>query len=477
MNLTKPINFSGRRVSVLGMGKSGLALAKVLKERGAKVLVSDRREASDLKEAIEVLEALSVGYETGGHSDEILNSDILLISPGVSVHSPLVEKALAKGIKVLGEVEIAWAISPAPFIAVTGTNGKSTTVTLIDRMLGERSILAGNIGNPLAGEVERAIPDGFVTAEISSFQLETVDLFRPHVAVLTNVTPDHLDRHPNLEEYFAAKARLFARMGPRDLAVFSADDPQAKRMEEMLRAGCLPQWLPAFPQPEAAACPQIMTFSVEGPVAKGAWYENGAVWYRYNSCAELVLEWIPENFPGLPGPHNLANALAAIAVAKFLQVSNEDIYAALAAHKPLHYRMEEVRSYKGVRFIDDSKATNTSSVIAAIEAFQNEPLFLIAGGKDKGFDFSPLGKSIVEHCQHLALIGEAADRLERTVQACGSVPTYRATSLREAVELGWQKLRESGGVVLLSPACSSFDMFKNAEERGRLFAEYAQEIS
>ena len=243
-------DYKGKNIAVLGMGKSGIALAEVLSQRGAHVLVSDTRSAEQLGAAVETLSKLPVEYECGGHSERVLASDIIVISPGVSIHSPLIEKALSMGVKVLGEVEIAWSISPAPFIAVTGTNGKSTTVTLIDRMLGERSVLAGNIGNPLVAEVGKARPDGFVTAEISSFQLESVDQFHPHIGVLTNVTPDHLDRHPNLEEYFAAKARLFARMGPKDLAIFSDDDPEAKRMAKLLREGKLPLGYLLIPLPK-----------------------------------------------------------------------------------------------------------------------------------------------------------------------------------------------------------------------------------
>lgn len=469
-------NYKDKKIAVLGMGKSGLALASVLSQRGAHVLVSDTRKAEQLTEALEALNRLPVECECGGHSERVLKSDIIVISPGVSIHSPLIEKALSSGIKVLGEVEIAWSISPAPFIAVTGTNGKSTTVTLIDSMLGERSVLAGNIGNPLVAEVGKARSDGFVTAEISSFQLESVDKFCPHIGILTNVTPDHLDRHPNLEEYFAAKARLFTHMGPKDLAVFSDDDPEAVRMAHLLREGQLPAWLPAYPAPEVPACPQVMTFSVNHPVAKGTWYEKGWIWYRNEACAEQVVEWNEDEYLGLPGPHNLANALAAAAVARFLHIDQDTIRRAFEAHKPLHYRMEEVRNYKGVRFIDDSKATNTSSVIAAVEAFKSGPLVLIAGGKDKGFDFSPLGKAIVECCDYLVLIGEAADRLEKSVLQFGSLPIFRASTLEEAVQLGWTKVKESGGTVLLSPACSSFDMFRNAEERGKLFAEYALNI-
>lgn len=470
------MNYEGRRIAVLGMGKSGLALAEELSRRQAEVFVSDAGSAEQLSEAAARLEELGAAYETGGHSAKVLENEIIVISPGVSIRHPLIQKALAQGIKVLGEVEIAWELSEAPFIAVTGTNGKSTTATLIDRMLGEKSILAGNIGVPLVSEVSRASADGFVTAEISSFQLEAVEGFRPHIAVLTNVTPDHLDRHPDFEEYFAAKARLFARMRSTDLAVFSADDPQAARMCRLLREHRLPHWLPGFSEPDNGEIPQIMTFSVEGPVERGAWYADGALWYRDGAEAVPVVKW--EGFEGLPGPHNIANALAAAAAAMYLHTDLESIKAALAAHKPLHYRMEKVCKRGGVQFVNDSKATNVSSVIAAIDAYKDGFLALIAGGKDKGFDFDPLGRHIAAHCELALLIGEAGYRLEAAIRKFGNPRIYRAASLKEAVEVGYSEAAErGGGTVLLSPACSSFDMFKNAEERGRLFSEYAEAIS
>lgn len=466
------------KVSILGMGKSGLAAAQVLSQRGARVFISDSRESSELEREIEFLRSLGAAYEVGRHSERIYEAQILVVSPGVSVHSPQVVEAFQRGLKVWGEVEVAWLLAQVPFIAVTGTNGKSTTVTLIDRMLGERSILAGNIGTPLVQEVDHAPRGGFITAEISSFQLETVEKFHPQIGILTNITPDHLDRHPNFAEYFAAKARLWAQMGEGDLALFNYDDPQARRMLELLRSGRLPAWLPEYYPPlEREPNPQIMTYSLEGEVPQGAWWEEGWIYYRQGGSRERVVEWTPTLYPGLPGPHNLSNALAAIAVARYLGVEAGAIEAALRAHKPLHYRMEEVAKVQGVSFVDDSKATNVSSVVAALKAYAHGPLILIAGGKDKGFAFEPLAEAIAASCEQVILIGQAAERLEQAIRQVSQLPLYKAATLQEAVEYGWQELRGSGGVLLLSPACSSFDMFKNAEERGRLFAEYAQEIA
>lgn len=459
------MNLAGTRVAVLGMGRSGLALARELSGRGARVLLSDSRTRQELLPALEELGDLPVDLDLGGHSEEVLRRDLLVLSPGVPVHHPLVQEALRRGLPVMGEVEIAWRLSQVPFIAVTGTNGKSTTATLIHRMLGESSILAGNIGNPLVGEVAQAPPGGFVVAEVSSFQLETVHGFRPRVAVLTNLTPDHLDRHPDLEEYFAAKARLFARQGPGDLAVISWDDPQADRLARLLESRALPGWLPGFPAPDLPACPELLRFSVREPVHRGTWYAEGALWHRGADGVERLLDW---DFPGLPGPHNLANSLAAVAVARWLGVPIAAMRAALESHRPLHHRMEEVGRPGGVLFVDDSKGTNPGSVQAALESYSS-PVHLIAGGKDKGTDFSELGRCIARRARTLLVLGEAAGRLAESARAAGMTDIISCASLQEAVEAAW-KIAQPGDVVLLSPACASFDMFRNAEERGRLFA-------
>ena len=448
-----------------------MALAKELSARGAKVLLSDSQVPKRAEEIRRELEPLGVEIEVGGHSDKVSGSDLIVVSPGVSVFNPLLQKALHSGVKVMGEVEIAWRLSPDPFVAVTGTNGKSTTVTLIDRMLGSRSILAGNIGTPLVAEVASAPKDGYVVAEISSFQLETVYDFAPHVAVLTNFTTDHLDRHKDMQEYYAAKARLFARMGPKDLAIFSADDEGAARMCGQLRQGTLPAWIPEYPAPACPACPRIMTFSARGEVENGAWFKDGWLYYRDGGLVERLFRW---DFPGLPGPHNLANALAAVAAARSLGVSALECEAALRAHQPLHHRLQLVREREGVIYVDDSKGTNPDAVIAAMRSY-DRPVVLIAGGKDKGVDVSEMMRVMAERVKHLVLIGEAADRFASEAEKAGVAAVSRCDSLREAVREA-ARLAEAGDAVILSPACSSFDMFNNAEERGDLFVQYVQEL-
>ena len=448
-----------------------MALAHQLSLRGAHVLVSDAKVPERVEERREELRRIGVDLEVGGHTQRVLESDLIVVSPGVSVFQPMLQEALHRGIRVVGEVEVAWFLSPAPFVAVTGTNGKSTTVTLIDRMLGERSILAGNIGNPLVAEVGSAPKDGYVVAEISSFQLETVYDFAPHVAVLTNFTTDHLDRHKDLDEYYAAKARIFAHLGPKDLAVLSADDPGALRMAEQLRQGTLPAWIPEYPRPSCPPCPRLLTFSMRGAVENGAWYENGWVYFRDHGMEERLFAW---DFPGLLGPHNLANALAAICVARSLGVSALECENALRVHQPLHHRLQLVRELRGVAYVDDSKGTNPDAVMAAVRSF-DRPVVLIAGGKDKGVDVRDMMQVIAERVKHLILIGEAAARFQDEAQAAGVKSLSRCASLQEAVTEASQRAA-AGDVVIMSPACSSFDMFHNAEERGDYFVKYVGEL-
>lgn len=465
--------FRDKSVSIIGLGRSGVALARVLGKRGCKLLLSDGRSREELEPVLADLNGIPYQLEAGGQTERIFQGkDMVVISPGVSVHHPLIREALRVGVPVVGEVEVAWALSPKPFVAITGTNGKSTSVTLLGAMLGARGKVAGNIGNPLVGEV-LSLPAEveWVVAEISSFQLETVHGFRPRVGVLTNVTPDHLDRHPNLEEYFAAKARLFAQMGKGDKAFFGIDDPAAQRMAEMLEKGRLPEWLPGFPRARRDQLPELLHISIQGPVRNGVSLLGDEVVRFKEARGERILVW---DFPNLSGPHNKANALTAIAVADALGVPASDMATALRGHQSLHYRMEPVARIGGVQFINDSKATNVASVVAALESFE-PPLTLIAGGKDKGFDFAPLAQAVAHRVAYLILIGEAAARIEAEITRLGHHSLERASSLREAVRRA-AEVTPSGGTVLLSPACSSFDMFKSAEDRGAQFEALVKEL-
>lgn len=465
-------SWSGQRVSVLGLARSGLALARVLGERGARVLLSDQRSAAELGDLISQARSLGAEVEVGGHSQRLLECDLLVISPGVSLYAPLVQQALAQGVAVAGEVEIAYRLCPVPLLAITGTNGKSTSCSMLHAALGARSRLAGNIGVPLVSEVSGDLSGvDYVVAEISSFQLETVHSFRPRLAVLTNITADHLDRHRTMEEYVRAKARLFAYQGPGDWAIFNADDPWAAAVGEWVSAGKLPIW-PNYPPPTAGGA-TVLHYSVEKEVAQGAWLRDGWFWARLpGSEARRVLRW---DFPNLPGPHNLSNALASCLAALCVDAPAADIEKALAGYHRMHHRLEEVARLDGVRFIDDSKATNVSSVESALLTYE-DPIVLIAGGRDKGLDLDALGKVIAARCHALVSIGEAGPEIARHAKQHGLRRHEQAGSMEEAVRRA-HALSPNPGVVLLSPACTSFDMFRNAEHRGDEFTASAQRLT
>ena len=466
-----PQSWSGQRVSVLGLARSGLALARVLTGLGARVLLSDQRSPEELSELAAQARALGAEVEMGGHSDRLLDCDVLIISPGVSIYAPVVQQAFARGVAVTGEVEVAYRLCPRPLLAITGTNGKSTSCSLLQEALGPRSRLAGNIGVPLVSEVTGDLSDvDYIVAEISSFQLETVHSFRPHLAMLTNVTADHLDRHRTMEEYVESKARLFAYQTSEDWALFNADDAEARRVMEWVSRGTLPPW-PHYPAPRRSDA-KILQYSVAHPVERGAWLQEGWFWARLpGQEARKVLRW---DFPNLPGPHNLSNALASCLAALCVGASGEQISRAFAAYHRMHHRLEEVGALKGVRFIDDSKATNVSSVESALCTYE-EPVVLIAGGRDKGLDLDELGQVIARHCHALVNIGEAGPRIAEHAAKYGLKDQHRAASMEEAVEMA-HSLAPSPGVVLLSPACTSFDMFQNAEHRGDVFAASATRL-
>lgn len=468
-----PEDWEGKRVSVLGLARSGLALARVLGARGARVLLSDQRSLAELGDLPAQAREAGAEVEVGGHTARLLECDLLVISPGVSLYAPTVQSALQAGVAVAGEVEIAYRLCPCPLVAVTGTNGKSTTCSLLHAALGERARLAGNIGVPLVSEVTGDLQGvDYVVAEISSFQLETVHSFRPKLALLTNVTADHLDRHRTMEEYVAAKARLFAYQQQGDLAIFNADDPWARKVGEWVARGNLSPW-PHYPDPTAQGA-QVLHYSVSGPVAgAGAWLQDGEFWVRLAPEAEArrVLTW---DFPNLPGPHNLSNALAACLAALCLGTPVSQIEAAFKGYARMHHRLEEVGRIGGVRFIDDSKATNVSSVESALLTYQ-EPVVLIAGGRDKGLDLDELGQVIARHCHALVSIGEAGPSIAAKARQYGLTNLSQAASMDEAVSQAFS-LAPDPGVVLLSPACTSFDMFRNAEHRGDEFSASTQRL-
>ncbi|MFQ5881146.1 MAG: UDP-N-acetylmuramoyl-L-alanine--D-glutamate ligase [Candidatus Methylomirabilales bacterium] len=442
------LDVGGKKVTVVGLARSGSAACKLLVARGAAVTASDHRPAETIQTDLDDLKRRGVTLELGEHRPEtFLQADLIILSPGVDPRLPLLQKACSLRVPVWSEIELAFRASEAPFVAITGTNGKSTTTTLIGLMVkhaGIKAVVAGNIGTALCGAVPGLSPGHLVVAEISSFQLETVEAFRPHVAVLLNVTPDHLDRYGGLSSYLEAKSRIFLNQGNEDVAVLNADDPLTL---------------------EAAAPGKArkVFFSLREPLGEGAFLQEGKFWFRLRGKEEAVCR---RSEMRIQGVHNTENALAAIATASLLGVPSLSMREILKHFSGLEHRLELVAEVAGVQYINDSKGTNVGAVAKSLESFPPGRVILIAGGQDKGADFSPLIPLVEERVKAAILIGEATEKFRATLQ--GVCPIQTAVSLEEAVEAA-ATLAVPGDVVLLSPACASFDMFRDYEDRGWAF--------
>jgi UDP-N-acetylmuramoylalanine--D-glutamate ligase len=453
MQLFQPGLF-GKKVLVVGLGRSGVAAARLCAARGAQVTVTDKQPAEALTAALAQLPP-AAKREVGGHRAEtFLAADLIVLSPGVPA-LPEVEAARKRGATVTGELELASWFVDAPIVAITGTNGKSTTTTLCGAMLaanGRPTFVGGNLGVPLAEAVGTPATEqgGACVLEVSSFQLETVESFRPQVAVLLNITPDHLDRHPTLEAYAAAKARIFSAQTPADFAVVNIDDPLVETAAKGIRSHCVP-------------------ISTRRALVVGGWIEGDALCVR---LAGGPAEYYPAHLPGLVGRHNLENALAALVAARLAGALPAEARHALVTFRPLAHRMELVGELEGVLFYDDSKGTNVGAVVAALDRFPR-PVVLIAGGRDKGASYEPLAKVMKQAGRGAVLIGEAAPKLREVLAPV--VPVEIAGSMEDAVAQAATMAR-SGDAVLLSPACSSFDMFRNYEHRAEVYRAAVRDL-
>ena len=440
----------GMHPLVVGAARSGLAAAKLLRSHGAEVRVCDRRsaeEAGDAAEIVRALAALHVEAVWGRDDAGLLEGrDLVIWSPGIADSHPIAIAARASGVPELSELELGYLAAHAPLLAITGTNGKSTTTDLVGalvRAAGREVAVCGNIGRALCEVAESVSAAGLLVVEVSSFQLETVDRLRPFVATWLNLTPDHLERHGDLATYGALKQRLFARQEETDWSVWNADDPEVMKR----RAGAA----------------SALTFSLERPVAEGAYVDDGWIVLAWRGGTERLLA---AHELRIPGRHNLANALAALTTVLPLEIAPDTLREVLRSYRGLEHRLEPVAIVDRVAFVNDSKATNAGSLEVALESFE-KPVVLIAGGRDKGQDFTPLSPLVRRRVKHLVLIGEGADRLAK---AWPSVPASRAGTLAEAVDRAFAVARgNGGGTVLLSPACASFDMFRDYEDRGRRF--------
>ncbi|MTV47558.1 UDP-N-acetylmuramoyl-L-alanine--D-glutamate ligase [Heliobacillus mobilis] len=445
----------GRKVLVVGAGKSGIAAARTLARLGAAVTLCDTKATSDIA-CRDELTGAGVKVHGGGYpsiTDEGFQE--VLMSPGVPLTVPPALEAAEKGIPITGELEIAYLLSQAPFIAITGTNGKTTTTSLIGAILTEacwNPFVGGNIGQPLVEESQHLSADRWVVAEVSSFQLETTDKFRPRVAMILNITPDHLDRHGSMENYRAIKARIFMNQQASDLTVLNADDPLVSSLGEQSQG-------------------KVLYFSRQQKVDAGTYCQDGMIWYAGEDGHQPVLA-IDEL--QIKGKHNVENALAALAGTIGLGIDPAVAARAARNFQPVEHRMEPVGMVNGVEYINDSKGTNPDASIKAIESY-DKPIVLIAGGKNKGSDFRELASLIKERVKAVVLVGQAAPILEEALRSSGYDQFTRVQTFAETVAEA-SKLAQPGDVVLLSPACASLDMFPNYEERGRVFKELVRQL-
>ena len=446
--------FSNQRVLVVGLGKSGVASALFLKAHGAQVTVSDAKPPDQLGEEITLLLDHGITVETGGHGERTFRGqDLIVVSPGVPVDSPMLVQARALGEKVIGEIELAARFLPKNIVAITGSNGKTTTTSLTGEILaagGKPTVVGGNIGTPAISLVDQATPESVIVLEVSSFQLETIETFRPKIAVVLNVTPDHLDRHKTFQAYVDAKARILENQQADDFAVLNADDAACVALASRARA-------------------PVFWFSRKKEVQQGAYTRAGQTFFRGpNGQVEIMLT---SEVP-LKGAHNLENVLAAICAGALMGCAAEKIRQAVRGFKAVEHRLEYVATIHGVEYYNDSKATNVDATIKALESFPAN-IHLILGGKDKGSDYSVLNDLLRQRVKRVYTIGAAAAKIESQIQGAEVV---HAETLENAVKQAAGSA-ERGDVVLLAPACASFDQFRNYEHRGRVFKEVVQELT
>jgi UDP-N-acetylmuramoylalanine--D-glutamate ligase len=451
--------YHGKTVLVMGAARSGFAAADFLLARGARVILTDRKKRKDLEPAVTSLlergnHSGELILELGGHRDESFKTcDFVVVSPGVPLSLPVFELSRRAGIPIMAEVELAYRHLRGRIIGITGSNGKTTTTTLVSELLkgaGINSYAAGNIGTPLISLADRTSPEDVYAVELSSFQLESIREFRPFVASILNLTPDHMDRYAGFEEYVAAKRRIFMNQQKTDFAVLNADDP---------RTSALTSGVHATP----------VAFSRFRSVDKGAFVRNGRVIFR-NGQGEKDL--FPVNAIALKGAHNLENVLAAASMAILAGAAPETLEESIRRFKGVEHRIEFVAELHGVQYFNDSKATNVDATIKSLESFPGN-ILLVAGGRDKEGDFTALRSLVRDRVKHLVLIGEAADKIKKALSDL--VDTIQAQSMQEAVAV-CSRMAEPGDVVLLAPACASFDMFRDYEHRGRVFKEAVRGI-
>ena len=446
-------DLDGKRVLVVGLARTGLVSALFSAAYGAKVTATDERPIPEVAEAAEKLRVAGVKLELGGFvPPTFLEQDLIVVSPGVPAKIEPLENARAKGIPVWSEIELAWRFLRGKLVAITGSNGKTTTTSLVAHILKTSNVptlIGGNIGTPLLALVETSVDTSVTVAEISSFQLETIDSFRPEIGVLLNLTPDHLDRHITFEEYAGAKMRMFENQLEKDIALLNADDPEVtKRMP---------------------AKPKIFWFSRQKRVATGAFLRDDQIIFRHEG-SEVELARLADI--QLRGQHNVENVLASCAAAYLAGAVPAAIAAGVKSFRGVEHRLEFVAELSGVQYYNDSKATNVDAAVKAVEAFPG-PLVVILGGRDKGSPYAPLREPLHERARLALLIGESAEKIAADLG--DALAFENAGTLQQALHIAARHV-QPGDTVLLAPACSSFDQFENYEQRGRVFKELVAQM-
>jgi UDP-N-acetylmuramoylalanine--D-glutamate ligase len=445
------MELKGKKVLVVGLGKSGLAAALFLRRRGAQVTVSDLRSAQALSKEIPSLLEAGILVEAGGHGLlTFRRQDLIVVSPGVPLNTPELVQVRNLGLPIIGELELAARFLKDDVLAITGSNGKTTTTTLcgeIFRAAGLETLVAGNIGLPVIETVEQSKPGAWSVLEVSSFQLETTESFHPRVAVILNITPDHLDRHGTFENYVAMKEKIFANQTAEDYLILNGDDPVVQ-------------------QAASRAPSQVLWFSRSKIVRRGAFLMNGIVMFRASEQSTPMPVIAVPDIP-LKGEHNIENVLAAVCAACVVNIPAEIIGRAVAVFRAVEHRLEFVAAVRGVDYYNDSKATNVDATAKAIASFPGN-ILLILGGKDKNSDYTQLNALLRARVKTVYTIGSAAEKIEG--QIAGVTRVVRAGTLEAAVTAAAGEA-VPGDIVLLAPACSSFDQFENYEQRGRVFKQ------
>jgi UDP-N-acetylmuramoylalanine--D-glutamate ligase len=443
-----------KKVSVVGAARSGVAVAMLLKSQGAVVYVSDSAAADKLQASLPTLQAEKINYEVGGHSDRVYECELMVISPGVPSNAPLVLEAQKRKIKVVSEIEVGSWFCRAPIVAITGSNGKTTTTTLTGRILSnaaKKHVVAGNIGTAFSSVVLELVETDVAVLEVSSFQLDHCEEFSPKISVLLNITPDHLDRYDHsMEKYAASKARIFQNQQADDVLIYNQDDEWTNKI--VLQAQC-----------------RTIGFSREQKLTEGAFVEEGKLVTSLHGTRSEVID-INQIF--IKGMHNLYNSMAAVLVGQLLGVDATLMQSTLKTFEGIEHRLEFVRRLNDVSYYNDSKATNVDSVWFALQSFK-EPIVLFLGGRDKGNDYSRLTELVRKQVKAIVAIGESADIVEQSFK--GTTVISKASSMEEAVATA-RFLAQPGDVVLLSPACASFDWFKNYEHRGEVFKQLVNNL-